>query len=153
MKPLGYGYGPGIGEGYDRLVMIVSRASGAPVIAGAHELCGPAGPRQGVQGGRQAGVCRRREGRPEQAASRPARPPQQSPPPRPRRWWLLPKEVVTAQPSPASRSWTWRTPSRPCGRTGIYAESGMGCTGPLVLVSEANLAKATDLLKEAGYVQ
>ena len=35
----------------------------------------------------------------------------------------------------------------------IYAESGMGCTGPVVLVSEANLAKATDLLKEAGYVQ
>ena len=31
----GYGYGPGIGEGYDRLVMIISRASGAPVIAGA----------------------------------------------------------------------------------------------------------------------
>ena len=35
----------------------------------------------------------------------------------------------------------------------IYAESGMGCTGPVVLVSEANLAKATDLLKDAGYVQ
>ena len=31
----GYGYGPGIGEGYDQLVMIVSRASGAPLIAGA----------------------------------------------------------------------------------------------------------------------
>ena len=25
----GYGYGPGIGEDYDKLVMIVSRASGA----------------------------------------------------------------------------------------------------------------------------
>ena len=31
----GYGYGPGIGEDYEQLVMIVSRASGAPVIAGA----------------------------------------------------------------------------------------------------------------------
>src|SRR5699024_12191475 len=31
----GYGYGPGIGEGYEQLVMIVSRASGAPVIANA----------------------------------------------------------------------------------------------------------------------
>ena len=31
----GYGYGPGIGQGYDKLVMIVSRASGAPVIANA----------------------------------------------------------------------------------------------------------------------
>lgn len=25
---MGYGYGPGIGEGYDRLVLIISRASG-----------------------------------------------------------------------------------------------------------------------------
>ena len=31
----GFGYGPGIGEGYEQLVMIVSRASGAPVIANA----------------------------------------------------------------------------------------------------------------------
>ena len=35
----------------------------------------------------------------------------------------------------------------------IYAESGMGCTGPVVLVSEANLEKSLDLLKKAGYVQ
>ena len=31
----GYGSGPGIGQGYEKLVMIVSRASGAPVIANA----------------------------------------------------------------------------------------------------------------------
>ena len=35
----------------------------------------------------------------------------------------------------------------------IYAESGMGCTGPVVLVSDANLEKSIALLKEAGYVQ
>ena len=37
-ESLGFGYGPGIGDGYDRLIMIVSRASGAPVIAGAMEF-------------------------------------------------------------------------------------------------------------------
>ena len=31
-EAVGCGYGPGIGKGYDRLVMIISRASGAPVI-------------------------------------------------------------------------------------------------------------------------
>lgn len=36
----GYGYGPGIGEGYHQLVMIVSRASGAPVIANAIRFAG-----------------------------------------------------------------------------------------------------------------
>jgi hypothetical protein len=36
-EALGYGYGPGIGEGWNELVLIVSRASGAAVIAGALE--------------------------------------------------------------------------------------------------------------------
>ena len=31
----------------------------------------------------------------------------------------------------------------------IYAESGMGCTGPIIRVSEANLAKAEEELKKA----
>jgi len=34
-ESIGFGYGPGIGEGYDRIIMILSRASGAPVAANA----------------------------------------------------------------------------------------------------------------------
>lgn len=34
----------------------------------------------------------------------------------------------------------------------IYAESGMGCTGPIIRVSDANLAKAEEELKKAGYI-
>ena len=34
----------------------------------------------------------------------------------------------------------------------IYEESGMGCTGPIVLVNPAKLDKAVELLKAAGYV-
>ena len=34
----------------------------------------------------------------------------------------------------------------------VYAESGMGCTGPIIRVSEANLAKAEEELKKAGYI-
>lgn len=37
-------------------------------------------------------------------------------------------------------------------QNGIYAESGMGCTGPVILVSEANLEKATDILKQGEYI-
>ena len=37
-------------------------------------------------------------------------------------------------------------------KIGVYAESGMGCTGPIVLVSDANLAKAQEELKKAGYI-
>ena len=38
-------------------------------------------------------------------------------------------------------------------KAGIYAESGMGCTGPIVLMSEANHDKAVEELKKAGYIQ
>ena len=34
----------------------------------------------------------------------------------------------------------------------IYAESGMGCTGPIVLVNEKNLAAAQAELKTAKYL-
>ena len=37
-------------------------------------------------------------------------------------------------------------------RAGIYAESGRGCTGPLVMMSPANLEKAKALLQQAGYL-
>ena len=37
-------------------------------------------------------------------------------------------------------------------KAGIYAESGMGCTGPIVLMAEDKKEKAYELLKEAGYV-
>ncbi|MCT4585798.1 MAG: glycine reductase, partial [Peptostreptococcaceae bacterium] len=34
----------------------------------------------------------------------------------------------------------------------IYAESGMGCTGPMVMVSEANVEKSIEILKSKNYV-
>ena len=37
-------------------------------------------------------------------------------------------------------------------KAGIYAESGMGCTGPIVMMAPANLEKSKELLKAAGYI-
>ena len=37
-------------------------------------------------------------------------------------------------------------------KAGIYAESGMGCTGPIVMISEANFERAEEILKKAGYI-
>ena len=36
---------------------------------------------------------------------------------------------------------------------GIYAESGMGCTGPLIIIHEKNREKALTLLKSKGFTQ
>ena len=37
-------------------------------------------------------------------------------------------------------------------KAGIYAESGMGCSGPIVMVSDANAEKAKEVVTEAGYM-
>lgn len=66
----GYGYGPGIGEGYDKLIMIVSRASGAPGNSQRIGIRRAAHPGQGIRCC-QGGVCQGRKGRPVQDTGRP----------------------------------------------------------------------------------
>lgn len=149
-EAMGYGYGPGIGEGYDRLVMIVSRASGAPVIAGAIKYAA-----QLVRGNlfkvaeqefaaaNKAGLKKLLEER-KAASSKPAAPAEEVVAP--------PKEVVTGAIA-GIEIMDLEDAVTVLWKEKIYAESGMGCTGPVVLVSEANLEKSLDLLKKAGYVQ
>ena len=62
-----------------------------------------------------------------------------------------PKEIVTAQ-IPGIEVMDLEDAVKALWKMNIYAESGMGCTGPIIRVSEANLAKAEEELKKAGYV-
>ena len=64
---------------------------------------------------------------------------------------MPPKEVVTAQ-IPGVEVMDLDDAVKCLWKVGIYAESGMGCTGPIVLMSEANKAKAAEELKKAGYI-
>lgn len=143
----GYGYGPGIGPGYEKLVLIVSRASGAPLVANALEFAG-----QLVKGkvfeiaarefaaAEKAGLTKILEAR--KAAAKGA-----------------PDEDVKAPPAepctasiPGIEVMDLEDAAKALWKAGIYAETGMGCTGPLVMMSEANLAKAQEILKAAGYI-
>ena len=146
-ESLGYGYGPGIGEGYDKVILIVSRASGAPVIAGAVEYASQliAGDflraaKEEFEAADRAGLAELlrglKDGR-KTAEEEPVEAP--------------PKEVVTCEihgievadlDEAAASLW----------REGVYAETGMGCTGPVILVSEANGETAKRMLAEAGYI-
>ncbi len=143
----GYGYGPGVGRGYDKLVLIVSRASGASVLANALVFA--------------ADLVRNRvfdvvsaEFEAADAAGLEA---------------LLDRRHNAAKAVPAEE--VSAPPAEPCGasilgievmdledavrvlwKAGIYAESGMGCTGPLVMMSEQNHERALELLKDSGYV-
>ena len=145
----GYGYGPGIGQGYENLVLIVSRASGAPLIANALEFAA-----QLVKGkvfevakaeyaaAEKAGLSKILADR--KAASAPAAAAEEE-------VKAPPAEVVTAS-IPGIDVIDLEDAVKVLWKAGIYAESGMGCTGPIVLMSPANLEKSRELLKAAGYI-
>lgn len=147
-EAVGYGYGPGIGEGYDKLVLIVSRASGAKVLAGAltfgAELVqnGYLAVAKGeFEAANRAGLKKLLA---ESAASRKAAPTKED-------VAAPPKEVVTAAIA-GVEVMDLEDAVQLLWKNGIYAESGMGCTGPIVLVSEANLERAKECLKKGGYI-
>lgn len=145
----GDGYGPGIGEGYDRLVMIISRASGVPVIAGAIRYAAEL-----VKGKvfdvaakeyaavKKAGLdkllaARKEATKPTVEAAEKVEAP--------------PSEVVTEQIA-GIEVMDLEDGVTALWKQGIYAESGMGCTGPIIRVNEAKLNKAIEILKAEGFV-
>lgn len=144
----GYGYGPGIGEGYDQLVMIISRASGAPLIKGAIKYAAELVrgkvfevAAKEFEAANKAGLIDILAAR--KAAEKPAAAEEVTAPP---------KEIVTSQIA-GIEIMDLEDGVKALWKIGIYAESGMGCTGPIILVSDANLAKAEEELKKAGYIQ
>jgi len=144
----GYGYGPGIGQGYENLVLIVSRASGAPLIANALEYAA-----QLVKGkvfeiakaeyaaAEKAGLSKILAER--KAAAAPAAAVEEVKAP--------PAEPCTAS-IPGVEVMDLEDAVKVLWEAGIYAESGMGCTGPIVMMAPANLEKSKELLKAAGYI-
>ncbi|NLY66612.1 MAG: glycine reductase [Tissierellia bacterium] len=147
-ESLGYGYGPGIGEGYDRVILIISRASGAPVIANAISYGASVAKgnikeiaKEEFEKVNKAGLkeilaeLTKTEKKAEDVEEVEA----------------PPKEVVTEEIAGIDIM-DLEDAVRVLWKEGIYAESGMGCTGPVVLVSENNLSKAMEILAKAGYV-
>ena len=140
-ESVGFGYGPGIGEGYDKIINIISRASGAPVIANSIEYAAvmaknrlPLHTAQEISAAKRAGLDNLLQHK-KAAAKPPVAPP--------------PKKAVTQQISgidvlelEQAQQLLWQN--------GIYAETGMGCTGPVVLVAEEDLEKALTIVKELG---
>ena len=145
----GYGYGPGIGEGYDRLVMIISRASGAPLIAGAikyaaqlirgnvFEVASKEFAAAGKAGLKNILESRKAASKSKEDSSEEVKAP--------------PSEVVT-EAIAGIEVMDLEDGVQALWKQSIYAESGMGCTGPIIRVSEANLEKACEILKAEGFI-
>jgi len=143
----GYGYGPGIGDGYKRLVLILSRASGVPVVANSLVYAAK------LAEGNVLGIAQEEYNKaknaglqniiasqtPDKAVS--ASPGQKEPD----------KEVVTEE-IPGIEVFDLDNAVALLKSKGIYAESGMGCTGPVVLVNGKKHHDALEILKKGGFV-
>ena len=143
----GSAYGPGIGEGYDRNVLILSRASGTPVIANAIKYGYDV-----VHGG--INKLAEAEFKKLNAMN----------------WLSLVKkddkkaekkeaaEIKAPNKVPVTGSISGidimelEDAVKVVWAGGIYAESGMGCTGPVLLVPEDKVAESTGLLAKAGFL-
>lgn len=143
----GSAYGPGIGEGYNRNVLILSRASGIPVIANAIKYGYDV-----VHGG--INQIAEAEFKKLNAMD----------------WLSLVKK--DDKKSDKTEAAEVKAPNKvPVTGTisgidimeledavkivwagGIYAESGMGCTGPVLLVPEDKVDESTGLLAKAGFL-
>lgn len=149
-ESVGYGYGPGIGKDFNKLIMIISRASGAPVIEGAikfaaelvnnnvHEIN-----KLEFQKVEKAGFNEVLQGLKKSKSEVVTQTEEKIEAPK--------KEVVTEQISGVDVM-DLEDAVEVLWKNKIYAESGMGCTGPIVLVSPANLEKSKELLIEAKFI-
>lgn len=143
----GFGYGPGIGMDYDRTILILSRASGVPVVANAIKYAAK------LAQGKVTEVAKSEFEKAKAAnyndivasfnKSKSSASDEEVKPPA--------KEVVTGQVSGIDIM-DLEDAAKALWKEGIYAESGMGCTGPVVLVNEEKLDKAIEILSAAGYV-
>ena len=145
-EAMGWGYGPSAGEGWNKVISIISRASGAPVIASALSLNAAA-----AKNGLPAIVAK------ELAAAKAAG---------------LDELIESMQPKQAAADEDVKAPAaeptdeeihgvdvleienavKALWKAGIYAESSMGCTGPVIKFAKHNEEKVKEVLKAANYL-
>ncbi|MGL5754078.1 MAG: glycine/sarcosine/betaine reductase complex component C subunit alpha [Paraclostridium sp.] len=143
----GFGYGPGVGEDYDRKVLILSRASGSPVVANALKYAYDVVKGDVTQVSKDefknvknakyddiiAALTKKEVKKDDDEDVK-----------------MPEKEVVTHQIAGVDIM-DLEDAVKVLWKNGIYAESGMGCTGPIVLVADGKGEACVKLLLDAGY--
>lgn len=142
----GWGYGPSCGEGWKYVVSIVSRASGAPVIANALAFTAAV-----IQGGLAEKVAdelkaAKKAGLDDEISALTPKTSQatediKAPPAEPTDDELHGIDVLEID-NAVKVLW----------KAGIYAESAMGCTGPVIKMPARHIEKAAEILKANGYL-
>ena len=145
-ESLGWGYGPSVGEGWGKVISIISRASGAPVIANAISLnaCAvrgalPAAAAKEIAAAKAAGLDELI------AAMKPKERAEtedvKAPPTEPTDEEIHGVDVLETD-NAVKALW----------KAGIYAESSMGCTGPVIKFAKKNEERVKEILKAEKYL-
>lgn len=148
-EAMGYGYGPGIGEGYERNILILSRASGIPVVANAISFAAE------LSKGRVVSISKEefkkannaklqkilkdinKDGKKEIKENEDV---------------TAPDKEIVASTIEGIDIMVLEDAVQTLWRNGIYAESGMGCTGPIIMVNEGKLKQAEEILLTNRYI-
>ncbi|MCK8827846.1 glycine/sarcosine/betaine reductase complex component C subunit alpha [Natroniella acetigena] len=147
-EALGYGYGPGIGEDYDKIINIISRASGAPVIAGSVRYAADVVQGDILNVAQEEFEAVRKAGLDDILASIEAKDEKKE---SGEEVTAPPAKTVTAEVSGIDIL-VLDDAVQALWKQEIYAETGMGCTGPIVLIAEEDEEEAKKILTEEGYV-
>lgn len=143
----GWGYGPSVGEGWEKIISIVSRRSGSSVIAEALHYTSTvleggliAKVHEELQSAKKAGFDAILQEIKAKAAPQ-TEAPIVKPPAVPVNAEIAGVDVLDMD-NAAKELW----------KAGIYAETVMGCTGPMVRVPESKKADSVDILKKTGFL-
>ncbi len=147
-EAVGYGYGPGVGKDYDRLIGIISRASGAPVIANAVKFMAEVSrgnllevAKEEIKKAEKAGlsdiISEIKEKSSSSAKSEDI---------------AVPDKKVTGEEIAGIDILEIESAKESLWKEDIYAETGMGCTGPVILVAEEDYDEAKEKLLEIGFI-
>ena len=147
-ESLGYGYGPGVGENYGKIICILSRASGAPVVCEALRYaasCAKGGltkiAKEEFDKARKAGldaILGELTAESKKAAPK--------------------AEVKKLEKKPVTKSVAGidilelENAVAALAEEEIYSESGMGCTGPIILVADGDYTKAVEVLLAKKFI-
>jgi glycine/sarcosine/betaine reductase complex component C subunit beta len=143
----GWGYGPSVGADWTRVVSIVSRLSGAPVVANALWYTASV-IREGLPRRVEAELAAAKAAglddvlHPLAAATVAVSADNVS----------APRPVPTDSEIPGIDVLSIEEAVQELWKAGIYAESAMGCSGPVIKLSGTSLERAREVLSEAGYL-
>lgn len=149
-ESLGYGYGPSIGEGYDRKILIISRASGAPVVKNAI-LYGKSIMNGEIRKKQEEEFSKANNAGLKEILKDVTRDTKKEDKNEYEEVQAPPKEVVTGSIAGIDIM-ELENAVKVLWKNGVYAESGMGCTGPILMVNEEKLSKAVNILSKEGYI-